>query len=1223
MNRWSVVGFVLLVLGLGVFFGPLILSAVAIGRASEAKRRVADFQKRLDALSERVAQARPRHVPETLPQIATLTPLRAPAVSVAVPTPPALAAEGAEEEFENAVVPIERVEERVEPEPEPQHMPARAPAPPPIEPFRTAPEEPQVEQPLPVPSPMPVVVPSAPVSSVAFRARRLEEKVTANWLVWIGGIAVALAGLFLVRYASEQGWLSPALRCVAGVLFGTGLVAAGEAIRRRPLERAIASIKPDYVPQALTAAGFFMAFASVYLAYAFYDLMSSTLTFVLLTSVAMAAFALSLLEGPFVAVLGLVGAMATPALVSTDNPTAWGFFTYLAVIAIAALAIVDRRRWWWLALTTILATFAWTVVWTDRAFTTPDIAPMSLVGGIEALATLALWRRMRQRNQTNETDWLGLNAAMITWAGLAAAVATVFLVAFRSELAPPAHWAVLATAIGAVAVARLEPRFDLVLPVVCALVLVAFGLNYVDSIALDNLAGRALGRPAATLYAEGRLSSFNLHASVIGFALFAGGIIALASASRRDLVALATAAVPVGLLMMGYAEFRHMTGDHVWAFPAMVLLGAAAFAAGAMRRSKRSHGFPENVYVTTAVVAAVLAATFLFDRVWLTLAYSVLLIGMGAVSLRFDSSALRQLASLLATLVVARLTVNPDLRGYEFFHPFGMQWVIYGYLVPLACFVVASRLFRRTCDDLTVTVLEGGSLLFAILFVSIEIRIAMTGTIYSGAYKLPEMSLQTIAWLTSALILSVRHAKHPRPFSLWGARLLTLAGLLQAFVLQLVVYNPVFSGETIEGHGLLNMLILSLLAPAVLLWSIGSYFGPIAPLVFIRKFDWVVLLRTIAMLLAFAFVTEEVRVAFQGMVITPKHASLLELYVTTLFWLAPAMLPFAVGRLGQFKAVQVAALGLLLVSITMVAVGHGGVFNPAVTGEEIRGWPVLNTLLLGFFLPATLLAWLSRRVDEHLCRFLVGAGYFMLFVGFWLLVKQGFEGARLGLMHTSLLELYTTTLIWLGLATLPLVSRRVAALEGANEASMAVLAVSVMMLFGGHAVLFNPVVDGSIVRGWPVFNTLFLGFIMPSAGLVMLARSMDGMLRRCLAAAAYLLLFIGITLLVKQAFQGAHLVLETLSERESYAYSAAWLALALLTMAFGIARDRAEVRYAALTVLVLAVVKVFVFDMSGLGGLWRVASFLGLGLSLIGIGWIYQHFVYRQRAKLGMGSAAG
>ncbi len=38
--------------------------------------------------------------------------------------------------------------------------------------------------------------------------------------------------------------------------------------------------------------------------------------------------------------------------------------------------------------------------------------------------------------------------------------------------------------------------------------------------------------------------------------------------------------------------------------------------------------------------------------------------------------------------------------------------------------------------------------------------------------------------------------------------------------------------------------------------------------------------------------------------------------------------------------------------------------------------------------------------------------------------------------------------------------------------------------------------------------------------------------------------------------------------------------------------------------------KVFLIDMSALADLYRVASFLGLGLSLVGIGYLYQRFVF-------------
>jgi uncharacterized membrane protein len=39
-----------------------------------------------------------------------------------------------------------------------------------------------------------------------------------------------------------------------------------------------------------------------------------------------------------------------------------------------------------------------------------------------------------------------------------------------------------------------------------------------------------------------------------------------------------------------------------------------------------------------------------------------------------------------------------------------------------------------------------------------------------------------------------------------------------------------------------------------------------------------------------------------------------------------------------------------------------------------------------------------------------------------------------------------------------------------------------------------------------------------------------------------------------------------------------------------------------------------VIDMAALTGLWRVASFLGLGLALLALGWLYQRFVLARRA---------
>ena len=58
-------------------------------------------------------------------------------------------------------------------------------------------------------------------------------------------------------------------------------------------------------------------------------------------------------------------------------------------------------------------------------------------------------------------------------------------------------------------------------------------------------------------------------------------------------------------------------------------------------------------------------------------------------------------------------------------------------------------------------------------------------------------------------------------------------------------------------------------------------------------------------------------------------------------------------------------------------------------------------------------------------------------------------------------------------------------------------------------------------------------------------------------------------------------------------------------------------RLAGLAIVALVSAKVFLFDMAGLTGLWRVVSFLGLGLVLIGLGTVYR------RIGLGIEPAAG
>ena len=77
---------------------------------------------------------------------------------------------------------------------------------------------------------------------------RLEENLTSKWLVWLGGVTLALGGVFLVKYSIDHGLLSPAIRIVLGLLLGLALMASGEWLRRRPLQRSIARPQAGFCP---------------------------------------------------------------------------------------------------------------------------------------------------------------------------------------------------------------------------------------------------------------------------------------------------------------------------------------------------------------------------------------------------------------------------------------------------------------------------------------------------------------------------------------------------------------------------------------------------------------------------------------------------------------------------------------------------------------------------------------------------------------------------------------------------------------------------------------------------------------------------------------------------------------------------------------------------------------------------------------------------------------
>jgi uncharacterized membrane protein len=156
--------------------------------------------------------------------------------------------------------------------------------------------------------------------------------------IWAGGVALAVAGFFLVRWSIEAGLLTVSVRVILGFVFGLALLAAAEFAYR--IERRLADPR---VRQALAGAGLATLYASFYLAGSFYGLIGSALAFAGLAAVTAAAIGLSFRFGLPSAVLGLVGGFAAPALVGSEEANLPLLTLYLALVA-AGLTFTGRRQ---------------------------------------------------------------------------------------------------------------------------------------------------------------------------------------------------------------------------------------------------------------------------------------------------------------------------------------------------------------------------------------------------------------------------------------------------------------------------------------------------------------------------------------------------------------------------------------------------------------------------------------------------------------------------------------------------------------------------------------------------------------------------------------------------------------------------------------------------------------------------------------------------------------
>jgi uncharacterized membrane protein len=88
--------------------------------------------------------------------------------------------------------------------------------------------------------------------------------------------------------------------------------------------------------------------------------------------------------------------------------------------------------------------------------------------------------------------------------------------------------------------------------------------------------------------------------------------------------------------------------------------------------------------------------------------------------------------------------------------------------------------------------------------------------------------------------------------------------------------------------------------------------------------------------------------------------------------------------------------------------------------------------------------------------------------------------------------------------------------------------------------------------------------------------------------------------------QDSYAIALHLSIARDFSFSAIWLIYGAMLMIIGFVKRSAFTRWEALILIAVTILKVFLYDLSNLGGTYRILSFIGLGVVLLGISFIYQ-----------------
>jgi uncharacterized membrane protein len=754
---------------------------------------------------------------------------------------------------------------------------AEAALPPPFaEPAAVEPPAPAVEiVPPPAPPFEPEPASSPPVPVAAPAEAGWEQRLGARAFVWIGAVTLALAGVFLVRYSIEEGYLSPEVRVILAAVFGFSLIGIAERVR----------IRDDRVAQALAAAGVAAAYGSLFSAVALYDMISKAAAGGGAAALTAFAIGVSLRHGIFVAGLAFVGGFASPAIIGSETPNTPVLFGYLLAIAAGTLWVIRLRGWWPLGWGVLAGSAIWTVLWMLSLASGLHWVGLFLVA-VAGLFAWATWRRLGEGDQA-------IDVAALVWATLGVTGALIVALIVQDGGKQTAGWIALAAhGIGLFALSRWTPRFQ-----------------HVAALApLLSLAALALWRDTG---------QFGWMATCFGGLYAAASFALLWNAARPGFWAALSVAAAFAHFLLAWYVLRGLADGTPWGLLSIAL--ALPFLVGAERLARWRDSMPgatEALGYCAAGVAFFIAAAIALElrREWITVAYAVEFAAVAAIAAHLGLHAMRRLCWLLLAAVIVRFVLNPEVLKYPLAVTPIFNWILWGYGLSIAAFVVGLRFLRPTGDQPLIRATEAAIALLAFVLLTLEVRsVFRHDAMMAPDARFMERAFYVLVWGAFALAALWLARRRGDVVALWAWRVSGGLAVALVLVVQVLLANPIFDEADVGSLPIANGLFLAYALPAVMV-ALARRWIDVEPNRNVALF-----VEVVASILAFAYVSFEVRHLFDPDFKRPGvGASGLELYVYSVVWLLFGVGLLALGFLRNAAALRHAGMALVCVVVAKV-----------------------------------------------------------------------------------------------------------------------------------------------------------------------------------------------------------------------------------------------------------------------------------------------------------------